>query len=106
MAEDLIVVMTAKFQRTFLEGEYGGGEVYIWDSGIWGPDFVDPSSDLDKGHLKFNLKGKKPKGNFVLVPTRYKDESGKSSPLFKNHDEAEIPDYELRAISQSKKAST
>ena len=48
-------------------GEYGAGEVKIWDKG----KFKILSGDLKTGSLKFELKGKKLKGEYVLV--RLKD---------------------------------
>jgi bifunctional non-homologous end joining protein LigD len=78
----------AKFKGTIPEGEYGAGEVFIWDKGTWEPEDDDPIAALHKGHLKFKLKGKKLKGSFVLVRTHYKgDESGRHWLLIKNHDE-------------------
>src|SRR5690606_21853734 len=88
------------------QGEYGGGEVFIWDSGTWEAEDEDPIAALEKGHLKFKLKGKKLKGGFVLVRTHYKgDESKKNWLLIKHHDEAEVSGYELKAMSKGKKAS-
>lgn len=48
-------------------GEYGAGQVKIWDKGKW--QLV--SGNLLQGNLKFSLLGKKIKGEFVLV--RLKD---------------------------------
>lgn len=56
----------AKFHGTIPKGEYGGGEVYIWDKGTWQVE-GDPHQGLKKGKLEFTLKGKKLNGHFVLV---------------------------------------
>ena len=56
----------AKFHGTIPKGEYGGGEVYIWDKGTWQTD-GDPRQGLKNGKLEFNLKGEKLKGHFVLI---------------------------------------
>lgn len=98
----------AKFHGTIPQGEYGGGEVFIWDNGTWEAEGDDPAGDLAKGHLKFKLKGKKLKGSFVLVRTHYKgSDSQKNWLLIKHHDEAEVTGYQLDAISKvsKKKAS-
>ncbi len=58
-----------KFEGTIPEGEYGGGEVYIWDTGVWEPT-VDIRAGLKKGHLEFNLKGKRLQGRWTLIRTR------------------------------------
>lgn len=58
-----------KFHGTIAEGQYGAGEVYIWDKGTWEP-LEDAEYGFKKGHLVFNLKGKKLKGVFHLVRTR------------------------------------
>ena len=55
------------FSGVIPEGEYGAGTVEIWDKGKWKP--VEGS--LGEGSLKFNLAGKKLKGQYVLV--RFKD---------------------------------
>lgn len=81
----------ATFHGTIPEGEYGAGEVFIWDSGTWEPEDEDPVAALKKGHLKFKLKGKKLKGSFVLVRTHYKEQEEKKNwLLIKHHDEEEV----------------
>lgn len=74
-----------KFQGEIPAGEYGGGEVFIWDSGTWKPT-AEMHAALKKGHLDFTLKGKRMKGLWTLIRT------GKSSVkpswlLFKRSDE-------------------
>jgi bifunctional non-homologous end joining protein LigD len=59
----------ANFEGTIPEGEYGGGTVMIWDRGTYESQNGDVSAGLSKGELKFNLKGKKLKGSWVLVRT-------------------------------------
>jgi bifunctional non-homologous end joining protein LigD len=87
------------FEGTIPKGNYGAGEVIVWDNGIYGP--VGGSTDkeenekllnkaLRKGDLKFVLLGKKLKGEFALINMR-KDE--KSWLLIKKKDEyAEVGD--------------
>lgn len=55
------------FSGTIPEGEYGAGKVRIWDKGKW--ELIEGS--LKRGSFKFNLIGKKLKGQYVLV--RMKD---------------------------------
>lgn len=66
------------FEGTIPEGNYGGGEVEIWDSGTYTPLLENISSSkksndlvmqdyLKEGSIKFILSGKKLKGEFALV---------------------------------------
>lgn len=75
----------AKFHGTIPQGEYGGGEVFIWDNGTWEAEDEDPLAAIKKGELKFKLKGKKLKGSFVLVRTNYKGSSGQKNWLLIKH---------------------
>ena len=80
-----------KFHGTIPEGEYGAGEVFIWDKGTWEPLDEDPIAALQKGHLKFKLKGKRLNGSFVLVRTSWRgDESKKNWLLIKHHEEEKV----------------
>ena len=63
------------FEGTIPEGEYGGGTVQLWDRGIWSPQGMAAEDGLEKGDLKFVLKGTRMKGSWVLV--RIKGWSGK-----------------------------
>jgi len=54
------------FEGTIPEGEYGGGNVIVWDRGRWIPE-GDPEAAYAKGHLKFDLEGEKLHGGFSLV---------------------------------------
>jgi len=63
------------FEGVIPEGNYGAGTVELWDKGIFFPvnEDVEKISErqalqaLDKGELKFFLKGEKLEGGFVLV---------------------------------------
>jgi bifunctional non-homologous end joining protein LigD len=59
----------ASFEGTIPEGQYGGGTVMVWDKGEWAPS-GDAERSLNSGELKFELRGKKLKGNWVLVRMR------------------------------------
>lgn len=58
-----------KFEGTIPQGEYGGGTVMVWDRGHWRPE-GDPHKGLSKGHLSFQLSGKKLHGGWHLVRMR------------------------------------
>ena len=59
----------ASFEGVIPEGQYGGGTVMVWDTGLWSPANGDPAAALKKGELKFNLEGQRLKGRWVLVRT-------------------------------------
>ena len=69
------------FEGTIPEGNYGAGNVIIWDNGTYESDEKTTSnekqllSDLEKGRLSFVLKGKKLKGEFSLVKLKGKQEN-------------------------------
>ncbi|MDT8915932.1 DNA polymerase ligase N-terminal domain-containing protein [Amycolatopsis sp. PS_44_ISF1] len=58
----------ADFEGVIPPGEYGGGDVIVWDRGTWEPvDTDDPEQALADGNLHFDLFGDKLAGRFVLV---------------------------------------
>ncbi len=75
------------FEGPIPEGEYGGGTVMLWDEGFWEP-IVDVEKGLEKGELKLTLKGKRLKGNWVLVKWKAKSDKKKDNwILIKEKDE-------------------
>ncbi len=80
----------ATFSGTIPKGQYGGGEVYIWDKGTWEME-GDAHEGLKKGKLEFKLKGKKLHGHFLLVKTHYAPGNKKNNwLLIKRSDEEEV----------------
>ena len=67
----------AKFKGIIPEGNYGAGKVEIWDKGNY------KLKEKTKNKVEFILHGKKLKGNFVLVKTRYGNKPEKSWLWFK-----------------------
>lgn len=67
----------AKFHGVIPEGNYGAGKVEIWDKG----KYVLKSRSKKK--IEFHLKGKKLKGDYVLIKTSYGSKPGKSWLWFK-----------------------
>jgi bifunctional non-homologous end joining protein LigD len=59
----------ARFEGDIPKGQYGGGHVDLWDRGTWTP-IGDPAKAFKKGHLEFELSGKKLSGRWHLVRTR------------------------------------
>ena len=49
-------------------GEYGGGDVIVWDRGSWEPhDTDDPAAAVAAGELHADMHGEKLRGRLVLV---------------------------------------
>ncbi len=59
------------FEGIIPKGEYGGGDVIVWDWGTYEPEAEtpDPVAAVDAGELKFELFGEKVKGRFTIVRT-------------------------------------
>ena len=56
------------FEGVIPRGEYGGGDVIVWDTGTWEPSGTDdPAAAVAGGELHFDLRGDKLAGRFVLV---------------------------------------
>lgn len=75
----------ASFEGEIPKGEYGGGHVAQFDHGVWASD-GDPEAGLAKGHLRFELFGKKLKGGWHLVRSS-KPAKQPQWLLFKDKDE-------------------
>ena len=84
------------FEGVIPKGEYGGGDVIVWDWGTWEPSGTDdPLAAIEKGELHFDIQGDKLAGRFALI-RRDKDrsdthKSGKEQWLLihKNDDHAQ-----------------
>jgi bifunctional non-homologous end joining protein LigD len=77
------------FEGTIPKGEYGGGTVMLWDQGSWEP-IGDAERGYKKGHLDFELHGKRLKGRWHLVRmhgNRRGDEKRENWLLIKGKDE-------------------
>jgi bifunctional non-homologous end joining protein LigD len=79
------------FEGVIPAGEYGGGDVIVWDAGSWEPSkggrSADPARAIAKGELHLDMWGEKLKGRFILVRSS-PDGSGKDDwLLLHKHDE-------------------
>lgn len=85
----------ASFEGTIPKGQYGGGAVLVWDEGKWIPD-GDPAKAMKKGHINFELEGKKLNGRWHLV--RLKPRRGEKRDnwlLIKSDDAAARPGEDI-----------
>jgi bifunctional non-homologous end joining protein LigD len=56
------------FEGVIPSGEYGGGDVIVWDIGTWAPHpDEDPVASVAAGQLHAEVTGHKLRGTFVLV---------------------------------------
>jgi bifunctional non-homologous end joining protein LigD len=89
------------FEGSIPKGQYGGGEVIVWDNGTYEPEgTMSTKQQLERGELKFTLFGEKLHGSFVLVRTRSKD----SKPqwlLIKHRDAYADPNWDDEAHPES-----
>ncbi len=82
----------AKFQGEIPQGNYGAGDVIIWDNGTFEVEGnLSAQQQLDRGELKFILHGKKLTGSFVLVKIRSR-EPGKQEWLLIKHRDSSASD--------------
>jgi bifunctional non-homologous end joining protein LigD len=91
----------ASFEGVIPSGQYGAGEVIVWDCGVYSPDedgtcwFHDREeagrrirAALEKGKLSLFLRGEKLKGSFALV----RSSDRKNWLLIKHRDRFVAPD--------------
>jgi bifunctional non-homologous end joining protein LigD len=76
----------ADFEGVIPEGNYGAGDVIVWDKGQWIP-LENPEETLPKGKLTFELRGYKLRGAWHLFRTKGKGrEASREWMLVKRHD--------------------
>jgi len=93
----------APFEGVIPEGEYGGGQVIVWDRGTYSPDedgetFFDDRErarermrdGLARGKITISLRGEKLKGSWTLVKTKRGDWL-----LIKHRDEYAQSEYDI-----------
>ncbi|MDP9251342.1 MAG: DNA ligase D, partial [Chloroflexota bacterium] len=58
------------FEGVIPKGEYGAGDMIVWDWGTFSPEENDdPAAALKAGELKFRLDGERLRGRFAIVQT-------------------------------------
>jgi bifunctional non-homologous end joining protein LigD len=78
------------FEGVIPAGNYGAGNVIIWDNGTW--EFIEPGDDpvkaLKSGKLTFRMNGRKMFGEWALVRIggRQKSDKGNEWLLLKHRD--------------------
>jgi bifunctional non-homologous end joining protein LigD len=92
----------ASFEGVIPAGNYGGGNVIIWDNGTW--EFIEPGDDpvkaLRSGKLTFRMNGKKMFGEWALVKIKGRpDSKGNEWLLLKHRDEFANPDVDVTELA-------
>src|SRR3954454_6019654 len=86
------------FEGVIPAGEYGGGDVIVWDAGTWEPqeagDPPDPAAALDAGELHVDLFGEKLRGRFVFVRTRRGSFEKEEWLLLHKHDDFAVDGWD------------
>ncbi len=76
------------FEGVIPKGQYGAGDVIVWDRGTWEPAGTDdPARAIADGELHFDLYGEKLRGRFVLVRTKRTSAEREQWLLLHKHDD-------------------
>ncbi len=83
------------FEGVIPAGEYGGGDVIVWDTGTWEPaNTDDPAQAVAGGELHAELHGEKLRGRFVLVRTRRGERGREDWLLLHKHDDFAVAGWD------------
>ena len=82
------------FEGRIPDGEYGAGDVIVWDRGTWQPADDDPAAALAGGELHFDLDGERLAGRFALVRRDDKRGGKEQWLLVHKHDEHARPGWD------------
>ncbi len=93
----------ASFEGVIPEGNYGAGNVIIWDTGTW--EFIEPGDDpvaaVRQGKLTFRLHGKKMFGEWALVRIKGRSPKGNEWLLIKHRDQYANSDIDITEVAPS-----
>ncbi len=84
------------FEGVIPSGQYGGGDVIVWDTGTWDLHAADDAAEAVRdGELHADLYGEKLKGRFILIRRQGRGEPGKEQwLLFHKHDEYAVKGWD------------
>lgn len=96
------------FEGVIPKGEYGGGDVIVWDWGRWIPaKDGDAAKAISKGEIHFDLEGEKLRGRFALVRTHRDGSRGGGKEqwlLIHKHDDFAVEGWDAEAFPESVKS--
>jgi len=85
----------ADFEGVIPRGEYGAGDVIVWDRGTWElHGATDAAAALEAGELHVELYGEKLRGRFVLVRSDRGDRGRDEWLVLHKRDDAAVPDWD------------
>src|SRR3954469_10734379 len=85
----------ADFEGVIPGGEYGGGDVIVWDHGTWEPAGTDdPARAVADGELHAEVEGEKLRGRFVLVRTAAEEGRKEEWLLLHKHDDDAVKGWD------------
>ena len=81
------------FEGVIAQGQYGAGDVVVWDIGTWTPHGTDdPAASIAAGSLHANVEGRKLAGRLVLVRRGGPDSN--TWLLIHKHDKHAVPGWQ------------
>ncbi|MGA9528141.1 MAG: non-homologous end-joining DNA ligase [Terriglobales bacterium] len=104
------------FEGTIPEGNYGAGAVMVWDVGTWEPlspvpvngEYIrgtdaEAAAMLEKGDLKFRLKGNRLNGDFGLIHIKSRRSGSKGNEwlLIKKKDDQVVAGFDIEKYDKS-----
>lgn len=91
------------FEGVIPDGQYGAGEVIVWDNGWYElAEGDDPAKEIENGKIKFIMHGHKLHGMFTLVKIKPKEgEKGDPWLLIKDHDGNDPTHYDVNDYPES-----
>jgi bifunctional non-homologous end joining protein LigD len=90
------------FEGVIPAGEYGGGDVIVWDIGTWEPhETDDPVAAVAAGELHADVNGNKLKGRLILVQRGRGREDSNQWLLMHKNDEYAVPGWDAEDYPQS-----
>jgi bifunctional non-homologous end joining protein LigD len=83
------------FEGVIPSGEYGGGDVIVWDTGTWEPVHTDdPAAAVAAGELHAEVRGEKLRGRLVLVRRDGPGDGSEQWMLLHKHDEHAVDGWD------------
>jgi bifunctional non-homologous end joining protein LigD len=84
-----------EFEGIIPKGQYGAGDVIVWDTGTWEPhETDDPAAAVAAGELHADVFGQKLRGRFILVQTGHSRDDENQWLLLKKHDDDAVPGWD------------
>jgi bifunctional non-homologous end joining protein LigD len=90
------------FEGVIPAGEYGGGDVIVWDSGTWEPhETDDPVAAVAAGELHADVTGHKLRGRLILVQRGRSREDENQWLLMHKNDEYAVDGWDAEDFPES-----